>query len=331
MKYTAPIWLPGGHAQTIWPAFFVQPSRRNGYVFKREKWDTADGDFVHLDWQHASAPHRPLLVVFHGLEGSSASHYACSFADWARENDVNWVMPHFRGCSGEINLAPRAYHSGDHVEIEALLGKLRVQHQKQGGQTLWAVGFSLGGNALMRWAGEQGKQASRNADAVVSVCAPLDLTASGHALGRGCNKHVYARHFLQTMKTKALAKLAQYPGLFDRKKLLAAQNLYSFDDIFTAPLHGFVDAQDYWRKASAKPGLKNIEIPALVLNAQNDPFVPFASLPNRKDVSHQVTLWQPEQGGHVGFVQGPWPGHLLDLPNATGQWLQTATACLNRN
>ncbi len=274
-----------------------------------------------VDHQHASRSDRPLLVLFHGLEGSSASHYSQSFADWAAENDLNFAMPHFRGCSGEINRAPRAYHSGDHEEIDWLLGRLRQQHQVNQGQHLIAAGVSLGGNALMRWAGEQGHQAHSKAEAIAAICSPLDLTQSGRAMGQGLNRRIYTPMFLRSMKPKALAKLAQYPGLFDRDRLLSARDLYEFDNVFTAPLHGFKNTDDYWQLASAHPVLKSIQIPALALNAHNDPFVPAHSLPHREDVSKAVHLWQPQHGGHVGFAQGPWPGHIRELPDAVGGWL----------
>lgn len=326
MRYRAPAWLPGGHAQTIWPALYAQ--RRRGLVLpmQRERWTTPDGDFIDVDRQHASRADRPLLVLFHGLEGSSQSHYAEAFADWAAEHDVNFALPHFRGCSGELNLGPRAYHSGDHEEIDWLLGRLRQEHRLQHGQHLVAAGVSLGGNALMRWAAEHGLQAQLKADAVAAICSPLDLVQSGQAIGQGFNRQVYTRMFLRTMKPKALAKLAQHPGLFDRERLLAARDLYEFDNVFTAPVHGFKNTDDYWLRASAKPLMKNIAIPSLALNALNDPFVPAASLPQPKDVSSSVTLWQPAQGGHVGFAQGAWPGHVRGLPDAVGPWLMAAAS-----
>lgn len=291
---------------------------------QRERWLTPDGDFVDVDRQAASHPARPMLVLFHGLEGSSQSHYAQAFADWAIEQDIHLALPHFRGCSGELNRAPRAYHSGDHEEIDWLLRRLRSEHQAAGGQHLMAAGVSLGGNALMRWAGEHGAQAAMSADAVASICSPLDLSESGRAIGRGFNRQVYTRMFLRSMKPKALAKLAQHPGLFDRRQLMAARDLYEFDNVFTAPLHGFRNTDDYWRRASAKPHMGAIAIPALALNALNDPFVPATSLPQPRDVSRYVTLWQPPHGGHVGFAQGPLPGHVRGLPDAVGAWLRTA-------
>jgi predicted alpha/beta-fold hydrolase len=326
MYYKAPAWLMGGHVQTIWSALYARRHWGPLRPLQRERWATPDGDFVDVDRQTASHPSRPLVVLFHGLEGSSQSHYAQAFADWAAEHDLNFALPHFRGCSGELNHAPRAYHSGDHQEVDWILHKFRLAHQQAGGQTVVAAGVSLGGNALMRWAGEQGAQAKAKADAVASICSPLDLVASGNAIGKGFNRQVYTRMFLRSMKPKALAKLAQHPGLFDKQGMLAARDLYAFDNVFTAPLHGFKNTDDYWQRASAKPVMHQIAIPALALNALNDPFVPASSLPQRKDVSSSVTLWHPAQGGHVGFAQGGVPGHVRGLPDAVGGWLLQAAS-----
>ncbi|PUE50538.1 alpha/beta hydrolase [Limnohabitans sp. 2KL-1] len=324
MQYCAPAWLPGGHAQTIWAALYARRRLGVSTPFQRERWTTPDGDFVDVDRQLASQVDRPLLVLFHGLEGSSQSHYAQAFADWAVIHDVHFAVPHFRGCSGELNHAPRANHSGDHQEIDWLLQNLAEQHRASGGKGLVATGISLGGNALMRWAAERGDSAAHSADAVASICSPLDLMQSGQAIGQGFNRQVYTRMFLRTMKRKALAKLAQYPGLFDRQALLAARDLYEFDNVFTAPLHGFESTEDYWTRASAKPLMSEIRIPALAVNALNDPFIPASSLPQKADISAMVTLWQPAHGGHVGFPEGSWPGHVCGLPERVGRWLLTA-------
>ena len=315
--YRAPRWLVGGNAQTIWPALFSKRFTGSAPTYRRERWATPDADFIDVDWQGEDA-NAPLLVLFHGLEGSSASHYAQAFAHWARHHGWRFVVPHFRGCSGELNLAPRAYHSGDFEEIGWVLRRLRSVHAGR----IVAVGISLGGNALLRWAEEAGETAAQTVQAVCAVSSPIDMAASGRAIGKGFNRQVYTRMFLRTMKSRALRKLAQYPGLFDRTTLLAARDLYAFDDVFTAPLHGFKGTDDYWSRGSAKPHLHHIRIPALVLNARNDPFVPASSLPGAHEVGRHVSLWQPGHGGHVGFPGGRWPGHVHTLPEAVMGWIK---------
>ncbi len=313
MNYSAPWWLPGGNLQTIWAALRARRFLGPRPVFRRERWTTPDNDFVDVDFAlDEAAAGAPLLVVFHGLEGSSASHYAEALADVARGRGWACAVPHFRGCSGEMNHAPRAYHSGDFEEIDWILRRFRAQR----GGPVFAVGVSLGGNALMRWAGEMGAAAGAVVSAVAAVCSPLDLAAGGWAIGRGFNRQVYTRMFLKTMVPKALQKLEQHPGLFSREALLAARDLYTFDNVFTAPVHGFKNTDDYWSRASAKPHLHNIGVPALALNARNDPFIPAWSLPGAAEVSASVTLWQPQQGGHVGFPSAPFPGHVRAMPEA---------------
>ncbi len=323
MNYAAPWWLPGGNLQTIWPALYGQRVFGPAPQYRRERWNAPDGDFVDVDFlvSTPATPQvaRPLLVLFHGLEGSSRSHYAEAFADVAHAQGWDYAVPHFRGCSGEINQGPRAYHSGDFEEIGWVLHRLRASQTAHA--PLMVVGVSLGGNALLRWTEEAGSSAAQTVASVAAVSSPIDLAAGGWAIGRGFNRQVYTRMFLRSMKPKALAKLAQYPGLFDREALLAARDLYAFDNLFTAPLHGFKNTEDYWARASAKPHLHRIRIPTLVVNARNDPFVPADSLPHQNDVGKHVTLWQPAYGGHVGFPQGRLPGHVRAMPDAVGGWL----------
>jgi predicted alpha/beta-fold hydrolase len=351
LDYQAPMWLPGGNLQTIWAALAAQRGLGAPPRYRRERWNAPDGDFIDLDFAdfsplpaaasaRAGAPadafaqgadpasHAPsqttrtLLVLFHGLEGSSRSHYAEAFHDCAQRRGMSFVVPHFRGCGGEINRAPRAYHSGDYEEVDWILKRLAAGWRAQGGRQLIAVGVSLGGNALLRWAAEAGDDAAHAVGAVAAVCSPLDLAAGGHAVGRGLNRLLYTPMFLRTMKPRALAKLRQFPGLFDQQALLRARTLYEFDDVFTAPLHGFKDALDYWTRASAKPQLHRVRIPALAVNALNDPFIPASSLPGRQDTGQHVHLWQPAQGGHVGFPAGRPPGHVRHMPQAVVQWLE---------
>jgi predicted alpha/beta-fold hydrolase len=317
-QYRAPAWLPGGQAQTIWPVLVSRRFSGAAPRYERERWTTPDGDFVDVDIQRAANPDARWLVMFHGLEGSSRSQYAEAFAREAAAAGLHFAVPHFRGCSGELNLAPRAYHSGDFEEVGWILDRLRARSDAP----LLAAGISLGGNALMRWAEEAGDSAARTAASVASICSPLDLAAGGRAIGRGFNRLVYTRMFLATMKPRALARLERHPGLFDAERLRAARDLYEFDNLFTAPLHGFRNTEDYWARASAKPHLHRIRIPALALNARNDPFVPAWSLPAAHEVGPHVTLWQPPHGGHVGFPAGAPPGHVQAMPAAVLGWLQ---------
>jgi predicted alpha/beta-fold hydrolase len=325
----ARLWPGWGHLQTIWPQYGGVHHRWPAMPWRRERWATPDGDFIDTDWLDppplevhpglAPEAFSPLLVLFHGLEGSSASPYARAFGRWAQAAGWRFALPHFRGCSGEINLAPRAYHSGDHEEIGFMLDRLRQSHRGP----MAAVGISLGGNALLRWAQEAGDTATETVFALASISSPLDLLASGMALGRGFNRWAYTPWFLKTMKPKAEAKWAQYPGLFDIERVRQARTLWAFDDAFTAPLHGFRGVLDYWQRASAKPQLGRLRVPSLVLQARNDPFLPRACLPSAKEVAPGVTLWQPPTGGHVGFMSGPWPGHIDVLPQAVMAWVRS--------
>lgn len=302
MNYIAPFWLPSGHLQTIYPATCIaRPEVR----FRRERWHTPDADFIDVDFVDGE-PGKPFVVLFHGLEGSSGSHYARALMAEITRRGWSGAVPHFRGCSGEPNLAPRFYHSGDSGELDWIIRRI---HPRATGK-FYACGVSLGGNVLLRWLGESQHQAEF-VDAACAVSAPLDLAQGGSALSRGLSR-LYTRMFLQTLKPKCVAKLHQFPGLFDLDALLAAQDLYAFDNVVTAPLHGYRDADDYWDRASAKHVLTDITVPTLVLNAKNDPFMPGEYLP--RQASRHVVLDYPEQGGHVGFATGGMPGSLDWLP-----------------
>jgi predicted alpha/beta-fold hydrolase len=221
------------------------------------------------------------------------------------------AVPHFRGCGGEPNRLARAYHSGDSAEADWLLRRFRSAAHAA---PLFAIGVSLGGNVLLKWLGEQGEAAREILAAAAAVSAPVDLTAAGEALGRGFNL-VYARHFLATLKRKTAAKIARFPGLADPAAVARSRTLREFDDLVTAPLHGFRDASDYWLRSSSKPLLGRICVPTLVVHARNDPFHPEAHLPGPDEVSTAVELDFPETGGHVGFVSGRFPGTLAWLPD----------------
>ena len=306
--YRAPRWLPGGHLQTIY-AYFFPPLPELKY--QRERWVLPDGDFIDLDWTEGRDT-APLLVLFHGLEGNSDSHYALTLLDAARKLGWRGVVPHFRGCSGEANRLPRAYHSGDSAEIDMILRRLRVENPHV---PLFAVGISLGGNVLLKWLGENGPEVQHLVDAAAAISAPVDLTAASQQLDRGFNRISYVRHLLRTLKKKTLEKIALHRLPIDPQAMRQANTFHAFDGLYTAPMHGFRDADDYWRRASSKPWLNSIAVPTLLINAQNDPFLPVAALPAEEEVSSQVTLEFPVEGGHVGFVSGPFPGNLNWLPD----------------
>jgi len=356
--YRPPRWLPTAHAQTIVPALFAQ---RPAVKYRRERWTTPDGDFIDLDWlsydvddeghtrtaqgerqetvsapideaspsqngRSAAAraaspfpdPSAPLFVLFHGLEGSSDSHYARVLMAEAKARGWFGVVPHFRSCGGSMNLLPRFYHLADSAEVDWVLRRLKAQHA---GPVI-AAGVSLGGNVLLRWLCEQEQDAAAILEAAAAVSAPLDVHAGGHAISQGFGM-VYTRSFLKTLKRKALAKLEQYPGLFDRDAMLAARTMHAFDNAVTAPLHGFRDTDDYWTRATTRPYLPRIAIPTLLLNARNDPFLPGRVLPSATEVSAAVTLHQPAHGGHVGFMTGPFPGRIDWLSQRVFGYLQT--------
>ena len=309
--YRSPKWLPGGHAQTIYPYFLARPS----VTYRRERIPTPDGDFWDFDWlaePPGTPADAPMVVLFHGLEGGAQSHYALVLMALLATTGWRGVIPHFRGCGGEPNLLPRAYHSGDHEDVGAMLSALR---QRVGARTkLYAVGVSLGGSALLNWLGRVGRDASKTLVAAATVSAPLDLMAAGIAIGQGLNR-IYTRYFLSTLKPKGLAMARRFPGLLDPRSIARARTMWDFDDAVTAPLHGFAGADDYWTRASSKRWLAEVTLPTLVLNARNDPFVPAASLPDATQVSKAVRLEQPDTGGHVGFMTGPAPGRIEWLPH----------------
>jgi len=296
--YQAPWWLPGGHLQTIVPSLAPAPR----VAWRRERWDTPDGDFVDVDF--AGDGDGPLVALFHGLEGGSSSRYARRLAAAALVRGWRLAVLHFRGCSGTLNRLPRAYHSGDSDEIDWMLRRLRPAY---------AAGVSLGGNALLKWLGERGAEAQEIVTRAVAVSAPLSLTASARVLDVGLNRRLYVRHFLLTMKGKAIAKAALGQLALDQFRIARMRTFREFDDLVTAPLHGFRDADDYWARASSAPWLAHIRVPTLVLNARNDPFLAAGDLVAvTREAAPDVMLEFPETGGHAGFpARGDWLSHRI--------------------
>ena len=307
--YVAPKWLPGAHLQTVVPArLFPRPE----VSYRRELIDMPDGDFMIFDWVRPEPESltAPVLVHFHGLEGDSHSHYAEALMSTCAERGWRGVVAHFRGCGGIPNRLPRAYFAGDSADCDWVM---RTVHKRYVNAPIYAVGVSLGGNYISKYLGDMGGRASF-ITAAVSVGAPVDLVAGSEIMSRGANK-LYSEMFLSTLKDKLIDKAKRFPDLIDLQAVMKCRTLYDFDSIYTAPIHHFKSAMDYWTKASAKPWLKYVEVPLLLLNAKNDPFMPEWALPTLADVSDSVWLDQPEEGGHVGFPTGNPPGKIDYLPN----------------
>ena len=294
-----------GHLQTI-AASLLRPPR---VALQRSRWETPDGDFIDIDFAGDAAAPR-LMVLFHGLEGSSNSHYARRLARALPLAGWRVAIPHWRGCSGEPNRKPRAYHSGDTAEVDWILRRF---HEAEG-RPVDAIGISLGGNALLKWLGERRDAATAIVRRAAAISAPLDLPASGRALDRGLNRLLYTRMFLATLKPKSLAQLERFPTLFDADKVRRARTFREFDNLYTAPLHGFRDVDDYWSTAASGPWLEHIRVPTLVINARNDPFLPEGALvAASRRAAPCVTLELPRLGGHVGFRGGWLTKRLIDF------------------
>jgi hypothetical protein len=306
--YRAPWWLPGGHLQTIYARHLAIDY---SFQYRRERRQTPDGDFIDFDWLDSSTDDAKLLVLFHGLEGCSRGHYAVSLLALASELGWRAVVPHFRGCSGEANLLSRSYHCGDSREIDWILRSIKNENRHS---RIYAVGVSLGGNMLLKWLGEEGVNATAVIDGAAAVSVPVDLAAAAARLDCGFKKMIYTRHFLRSLKPKVLAKIAKLGLEIDTRALRKSSTFREFDDLYTAPFHGFNNADDYWSRASSKPWLMQIRVPTLMINARNDPFLPESALPTHEEVSGSVTLDFPRDGGHVGFVTGEFPGRLEWLP-----------------
>ncbi|QJR15769.1 hydrolase [Usitatibacter palustris] len=304
-EFAAPRWLANNHLQTVYGSL-ISPRPRVQY--RRERWDTPDGDFVDVDFVDGPEG-SPWVHLFHGLEGSSSSPYATHLMDNVQRLGWRGSVLNFRGCSGEPNRLGRAYHSGDSEEVDWVLRKLKP---RVGSAPFYAAGVSLGGNVLLKWLGERGRDAEGILERAVAVSAPVDLMAAGWALQAGI-AILYGKHFNATLKKRSLAKLAQFPDLFDAARVKRARTLREFDDAMTAPVHGFSGVDDYYTRSSSKPWLRAIRVPTLVLNARDDPFLPERFLPAPAEVSPKVTLEFPARGGHVGFVSG-FPGRSEWLP-----------------
>lgn len=295
-------WLRGPHAQTIGGRLLRRPTLPR---FERERIELPDGDFVDLDHAHPSAlgPDAPVVLLMHGLEGSARRGYAINTYRELARHGVRAVGLNFRSCSGEPNRNARFYHSGDTGDIEHVLRLLAARYANV---ARGVIGFSLGGNALLKLLGELGEAAQPLVSAAVAVSVPYDLGAGADSLDRTRMGRFYATRFVKSLIAKADAKAAMLEGTCDLERIRSARSFREFDDAATAPIHGFADADDYYTQSSAQHYVPDIRVRTLLLHAADDPFLPDAFFPHAQVAAnpHLQAVVTPT-GGHVGFIEGP--------------------------
>lgn len=295
--YRAPWWLRGAHAQTI-SGKFLRPDP--GIALRRERLELADGDYLDLDLATPPSEDAPIVLVLHGLEGSTRRRYMLVTYRELLARGLRPIGLNFRSCGGEPNRLPRFYHSGDTDDVRHVIGHLTDRFR---GVPMGAIGFSLGGNVLLKYLGEEGVGAGERLRAAVAVSVPFDLTAGAATLERGLMGRVYTEYFLRNLRRKVRAKARILDGHVDVHATLRARTLRAFDDAATAPLHGFAGSDDYYRRSSSAPYLERIRIPTLLLQAEDDPFLPADAIP-RDAIARNPHLVAgfTERGGHVGFI-----------------------------
>ena len=307
-NYTPAWWVPGPHLRTLWGKFF---RRVPPVPTRRERWDTPDGDFVDLERldppAHADRETTPRLLLLHGLEGTARSHYAQGTLAEARRRGWAADLLVFRSCGEELNRARRFYHSGETSDLAMVVDRVVAEHPRA---PLLLAGYSLGGNVLLKYLGERRDELPRQLRAAAAVSVPFDLERGSRHIGRGFAR-VYERHFLRSLQRKTVAKLAHSPDLVAGERLAGVRTLWDFDDVVTAPLHGFAGASDYYTRSSAIHFLPSIGVPTLLLSARDDPFLPVAVLDEVRAIAARNPSLHAEfieRGGHVGFISGrvPW-------------------------
>jgi uncharacterized protein len=287
----SPFWLPNGHFQSIFPSLF----RKIPIAYTRERITTPDDDFLDLDF--LGTGQRPLVILSHGLEGNSTRQYILGMVRLLSENGYDALAWNYRSCGGELNKQMRFYHSGETSDLQ-----LVINHSLAKGYTdIVLMGFSLGGNVTLKYLGEQGKNTNPAIKKAVVFSVPMDLAACSSNIGKAENK-IYLWKFLQSLKPKVKAKSVHFPDNIDFANYAQVKNFWDFDHIYTGPVHGFDGAMDYYNRNSSKAFVHTIAIPTLIVNAKNDPLVPYQSLPIAiiSKLSN-VTLELTEEGGHCGF------------------------------
>lgn len=304
-EYRPAWWIPGPHLKTLWGKFV----RRVPQVSTRvERWDTPDGDFLDLHRLDGSAQgHAPRLIILHGLEGSPSSHYARGLLAQAQRRGWAAEAVVFRSCGEEQNRLPRLYHSGETTDLDFVVRRLAAAEPDR---PIVLAGVSLGGNVALKWLGEHASDLPPQLRGAATISVPYDLARGSRHISEGFAR-IYQAHFLRTLRRKAHAKREQFPALLAARKIDGARTLYDFDDVVTAPVHGFQDAADYYARSSSIRFLSRIRLPTLLLSAADDPFLP----PDVLDVVRLVAAGNPalhaefhRRGGHVGFISGrvPW-------------------------
>ena len=291
--YTSPPLFSNGHIQSIFPNVF---RKVNGVRYERERIQTPDDDFLDLDWSCNGHPN--LAVVCHGLEGNSHRAYVKGMVKALNSGGWDALAWNYRSCSGEPNRSMRFYHNGatDDLDwvVKHVAGKNRYRR-------IALVGFSLGGNLTLLYLGKDDPDPRVSRAVVFSV--PCDLKAGAEKIAKPANT-IYMKRFLKLLHEKIKAKAELFPGKIDDYGYSSIKDFKGFDDRYTAPIHGFRDAYDYWEKCSSKPHLKNIRIPCLIVNALNDPFLPESCYPIKEvEQNPKLHLMMPRSGGHVGFIR----------------------------
>lgn len=290
--YTPPFLFRNGHIQTVFPVVF---RKIDSVCYKRERIATFDNDFIDLDW--STHGHNRLAIISHGLEGNSHRAYVKGMASAVNGSGWDALAWNYRSCSGEPNRLLRSYHNGVTDDLSWVIDHAINKHPYK---EIALIGFSLGGNLTLLYLGRHTPDPIVKKAVVFSV--PCDLKESARVLAKAVNK-LYMKRFLVMLHQKIKAKMELMPGLIDDKGYEKIKDFKAFDDRYTAPIHGFENAEDYWKKCSSKPFIPDITVPTLIINAVNDPFLPKACFPVKQAVANrQVTLLMPESGGHVGFV-----------------------------
>lgn len=289
-------WLPGPHLQTLFPSLF---RRRHLPPLARERLELPDGDFLDLVWTERTGS--SVVLLLHGLEGSLESHYTGGMLDALARCGYNACMMYLRGCSGEPNRKPYSYHSGKTDDLDFVVRTIRARLP---GRELAAVGFSLGGNILLKWLGEQGESAPLATAVAISV--PFDLNQAALHLEHGMSR-IYQRHLVKKLRGSALRKSRHHPLPWPPERLEELTTFRRFDNEITAPLNGFRDVDDYYARASSKQYLQAIRVRTLLIQARDDPFLPESALPQAQELGAAVTLELSPRGGHVGFISGSNP------------------------